>query len=102
LYPPYSFLNIHQIRAHNAYSGSIKWFLRDVSTPFNRAANGGDVTCPPEHGSIPCPVDVFSGIGCEKMGSKSMETRYSMKGSLLAMYVQTFVLLLCVALMKVA
>lgn len=38
----------------------------------------------------------------KKLGSRSMETRYSMKGSLLVMYVQTFVLLLCVALMKVA
>ena len=31
-----------------------------------------------------------------------METRYIMKVSLLATYVQTFMLLLCVALMKVA
>ena len=30
-----------------------------------------------------------------------METRYSMKGSLLVMYVQMFVLLICVTLMKV-
>ena len=36
------------------------------------------------------------------MGSRSMETRYSVKGSLLVMYVQMFVLLLCVALTKVA
>ena len=35
------------------------------------------------------------------MGSRSMETRYSVRGSLLAMYVQAFILLLCVA-MKVA
>jgi len=90
------------VKALNAYSGSIKWFLSVVSTPFIRAASGGDVTRPPEHGPVPCPGDVFSGIGCEKMGSRSMETRYSMKGSLLAMYVQTFVLLLSVALMKVA
>jgi hypothetical protein len=36
------------------------------------------------------------------LGSRSMETRYSVKGSLLVMYVQAFVLLLCVALTKVA
>ena len=31
-----------------------------------------------------------------------METRYSVRGSLLVMYLQAFILLLCVTLMKVA
>ena len=35
------------------------------------------------------------------MESRTVETKYSMKGSLLVMYVQMFVLLICVALMKV-
>lgn len=66
MFAPANALRVHS----NVYPGSIKWFLRPVSAPFIWAAGGGDVTCPPEHGSVPGSGGTFTGIECVKNGIK--------------------------------